>query len=121
MPVRPPIHIPVGRRNKREQDRDYARTRNRASRTLYGTRRWRRERLVFLAANPLCVECERHGVIRAASVVDHIDPHHGDETVFWDDKRWQALCVSCHSRKTAAQDGGFGNVRCSAPTSSTTF
>jgi len=31
--------------------------------------------------------------------------------VFWDCSRWQALCASCHGRKTAAQDGGFGNTR----------
>jgi 5-methylcytosine-specific restriction protein A len=42
-------------------------------------------------------------------VVDHIVPHRGDLTVFWDRSRWQALCASCHGRKTAARDGGFGN------------
>ena len=120
MPVRPPIHIPVGRRDKREQDRDYARSRNPVAQVLYRSRRWRRERLVFLKKHPLCCECERDGIISAAAVVDHVDPHRGDETVFWDDTRWQALCTSCHSRKTAARDGGFGNARRTAPASSTT-
>jgi 5-methylcytosine-specific restriction protein A len=32
--------------------------------------------------------------------VDHIIPHQGDMEVFWDDSQWQALCVSCHARKT---------------------
>ena len=111
MPVRPPIHWPVVRRDKREQDRDYGRRRDPVSRALYGSRRWRRERLVFLRAHPLCSECECYGIIRAATVVDHVDPPHGDETVFWDSGRWQALCVPCHNRKTAARDGGFGNAR----------
>ena len=111
MPVRPPIHHPVGRRDKQERDRDYARTRDPVSRALYRSKRWRTERAAFLHDHPLCVECERHDLIRPAGVVDHIDPHGGDETVFWDRSRWQALCASCHGRKTAARDGGFGNAR----------
>jgi len=111
MPVRPPLHRPVGRREKRERDRDYARKRDPLARALYRSKRWRTERAAFLHEHPLCVECARHDVIRPASVVDHIDPHGGDETVFWDRSRWQALCASCHGRKTAAKDGGFGNAR----------
>ena len=111
MAVRPPIHRPVGRRDKRERDQDYARQRNPVARTLYRSKRWRTERAAFLHQHPLCVECERHDLIRPANVVDHIDPHGGDETVFWDRSRWQALCASCHGRKTAAKDGGFGNAR----------
>ena len=110
MPVRPPIHRPVGRREKRERDRDYASRRNPVARALYRSKRWRTERAAFLADHPLCVECARHDLIRPASVVDHIDPHGGDETVFWDRSRWQALCASCHGRKTAGSDGGFGNA-----------
>ena len=111
MPVRPPIHRPVGRREKRERDQDYARQRDPVSRALYRSKRWRTERAAFLHDHPLCVECERHDLIRPASVVDHIDPHGGDETLFWDRNRWQALCASCHGRKTASSDGGFGNAR----------
>ena len=113
MPVRPPIHRPVGRREKRERDQDYARQRNPVARALYRSKRWRTERASFLHDHPLCEECERHDLIRPASVVDHVNPHGGDETVFWDRSRWQALCASCHGRKTAAKDGGFGNaLRC---------
>src|SRR5690606_264856 len=111
MPVRPPLHRPVGRRDKRERDQDYARRRNPVARALYRSKRGRTERAAFLHDHPLCVECERHDLIRPATVVDHIDPHGGDETVFWDKSRWQALCASCHGRKTAAKDGGFGNAR----------
>lgn len=111
MPVRPPIHRPVGRREKRERDRDYQRTRDPVARALYRSKRWRTERAAFLRDHPLCAECQRHDLIRAASVVDHIDRHGGDEMVFWDRSRWQALCASCHGRKTAGSDGGFGNAR----------
>ena len=70
---------------------------------------WQRVRLSYLQRNPLCVACSQQGRVTAASVVDHITPHKGDKQLFWDSDNWQALCKPCHSRKTAAQDGGFGN------------
>ena len=111
VPVRPPIHSPVGRREKRERDRDYQRMRDPVARALYRSKRWRTERAAFLHDHPLCVECQRDDLIRPASVVDHIDRHGGDAAVFWDKSRWQALCASCHGKKTASRDGGFGNAR----------
>ncbi|ELK38933.1 HNH endonuclease, partial [Brevibacillus agri BAB-2500] len=47
--------------------------------------------------------------VTTATVVDHIVPHKGDMRKFWDRMNWQALCASCHSKKTAKEDGGFGN------------
>jgi 5-methylcytosine-specific restriction enzyme A len=41
-------------------------------------------------------------------VVDHIIPHRGDMTLFWNRKNWQAMSKTCHDKKTATQDGGFG-------------
>ncbi len=73
----------------------------------YGSR-WQAARRVFLMANPLCVECLKKGIITQATDVDHIIPHKGDRSLFWDQSNWQALCHSCHSRKTASEDGGFG-------------
>lgn len=70
---------------------------------------WQRARLGFLAQNPLCITCAGTGRVTAASVVDHITPHKGDMQLFWDTNNWQALCKTCHSRKTAKIDGGFGN------------
>jgi 5-methylcytosine-specific restriction endonuclease McrA len=32
--------------------------------------------------------------------VDHVKPHKGSATLFWNWSNWQALCTSCHSRKT---------------------
>jgi 5-methylcytosine-specific restriction protein A len=29
--------------------------------------------------------------------------------LFWDQSNWQPLCHTCHSKKTAREDGGFGN------------
>ena len=66
---------------------------------------WRRIRAAHLMAQPLCVMCEREGRITPATHVDHID---GDSHNNHPDNL-QSLCASCHSRKTARQDGGFGN------------
>ena len=72
--------------------------------------RWRRERLRFLRHNPLCVTCRSGGRLTPANVVDHIVPHRGNEELFWDQSNWQALCKPCHDKKTATEDGGFGNT-----------
>jgi 5-methylcytosine-specific restriction protein A len=41
-------------------------------------------------------------------VADHVVPHKGDWLLFVDEKNLQGLCLSCHSKKTATEDGGFG-------------
>ena len=76
------------------------------------TSAWRRARFVFLSENPICADPFKvHGDrIAPASVVDHIKPHRGDWQLFWSIENWQSLCSRCHARKSAAEDGGFGNV-----------
>ena len=66
--------------------------------------RWQKARKRFLASHPLCEECLKNGRVTAATDVDHIVAHRGDETLFWDRNNWRALCHSCHSRKTACED-----------------
>lgn len=72
--------------------------------------RWRKVRAAYLAANPVCVVCERRGRVVPATEVDHIKAHRGNDTLFWDELNWQALCKPCHSEKTVKEDGGFGNA-----------
>ncbi len=72
--------------------------------------RWRKARALYLSQHPLCAECRRQGRTVAASVVDHIRPHKGNRTLFWDERNWQGLCKPCHDAKTAREDGGFGNA-----------
>lgn len=69
---------------------------------------WRKARLEFLALEPLCRHCATEGLATPAEVVDHIEPHEGDEIRFWDRANWQPLCKRHHDIKTAAEDGGFG-------------
>ena len=70
--------------------------------------RWRKARESFLRSHPLCVECERSGLVAAATVVDHIIPHKNDKALFWDHSNWQPLCKPCHDSKTAREDGRWG-------------
>lgn len=95
-------------RNAREK-RDRERRGTAASRG-YGYR-WQKARLAYLKRHPLCEcpQCKAEELLRPATVVDHIVPHKGDMKVFWDSSNWQAMCKECHDRKTAKEDGAFGN------------
>ena len=68
---------------------------------------WRALRERALRAEPLCRHCAAKGLWHAASVVDHVD---GDACNN-DESNLQALCAACHNRKTARENGGFGNAR----------
>lgn len=65
-------------------------------RHLYNSARWKRGRLAHLAAHPLCVLCRQAGLVTAATVVDHVRPHRGDEILFFDPGNWQSVCKPCH-------------------------
>src|SRR5262245_50247127 len=67
-------------------------------------RRWREHyRDPYLAEHPLCEECEREGIVKAATDVDHIVPHNGDITLLYDFSNFQALCGMHHRRKTTRE------------------
>lgn len=64
---------------------------------------WSKARAAFLRKHPLCQcdDCaEGRKRLRLATVVDHIVPHRGDMTLFWDSSNWQTLAKRCHDRKT---------------------
>lgn len=75
------------------------------------TYRWKKLRDRFIAQHPYCEECFKQGKIVMATDIDHIVPHKGDRSLLYDERNLQALCHKCHSRKTATEDGGFGNRR----------
>jgi 5-methylcytosine-specific restriction protein A len=62
---------------------------------LYG-RRWQAARARHLRKNPLCVMCREDGRITEATVVDHIEQHNGDPSLFWNPHNWQSLCKPHH-------------------------
>ncbi len=92
----------------KKRARTYDKDRGSASERGYDAR-WRRARRMFLARYPLCKECQAEGKTVAAEVVDHIVPHKGDYSLFWDEKNWQPLCKRHHDIKTVKEDGGFGS------------
>ncbi len=78
--------------------------RSRASRDGLGPG-WRVMRRELLKREPMCRACRR----AKATHLDHIvSRRRGGPS---DPSNLQPLCASCHSRKTASEDGGFGNRR----------
>lgn len=84
---------------------------------------WQKARGGHLRNHPFCVFCLRDAGVAAtsiegvilecatrnvavpyASVVDHMDPHRGDMTLFWDTSRWQSLCAHHHSAEKQRQE-----------------
>ena len=69
-----------------------------ATRRWYRTPPWRALRAQILRAQGYqCAECKQ---VVAALEIDHIAKHDGDPRRFWDRANLQALCRSCHQRKT---------------------
>ena len=58
----------------------------------------------YCEAHRLCEECLKEGRYVKATVVDHVVPHRGDPTLFWDRSNWRGLCKSCHDKKTGRED-----------------
>lgn len=92
-------------KHKREVNKE----RNDINSKIYNNR-WRKASKAYLKDNPLCVYCKKEDRLTPATEVDHIIPHGGDMKRFWDKSNWQSLCKKCHSKKTALEDGGFGNT-----------
>jgi 5-methylcytosine-specific restriction endonuclease McrA len=40
--------------------------------------------------------CQAEGRLEPAAVVDHVEPHKGDEALMWDQGNWQSLCSRHH-------------------------
>jgi len=56
---------------------------------------WRRRRAHQLRLSPLCKMCQEQGVVRPATVVDHVEPHRGDYNKFRLGAL-QSLCLDHH-------------------------
>ena len=106
MPNLPPKHRPATTGVKRHVPVE----RTTAAKRGYSYK-WQQARLGFLAKHPMCAECAKRGLVTEATAVDHIIPHGGDKARFWDSSNWQPICKPCHSKKTAKEDGGFGNTK----------
>ena len=106
MPWKPTVHRPAGAKSSAEVKRELDRQRPSAARRGYDGR-WRRARSRYLAEHPWCARCLVEGRLTPATVVDHMEPHRGDERLFWDQDQWQVLCKQHHDAKTV-RDGRWG-------------
>ena len=61
--------------------------------------RWRKAAKEYLLLHPICNICKKE----KSTVVDHITPHRGNLQLFWDVNNWQALCRTCHNKKSAME------------------
>lgn len=50
--------------------------------------------------------CQAEGRVTAASVVDHVIAHKGDQALFWDRENWQPICAPCHNRAKQRDERG---------------
>lgn len=71
---------------------------------FYHTGTWKRLRADVLREEPLCRECAKRGIVKAAQMVDHIVPirQGGDKM---SKGNLQPLCRACHERKTIDEGG----------------
>lgn len=65
---------------------------------FYGTQVWRNFRNRYLKSHPLCVECDRKGITRAARIVDHIEPFKLHPQLALDPNNMRSLCWPCHNK-----------------------
>jgi len=73
---------------------------------MYNSRRWKRYREEYRARHPLCIQCQEQGITKPMWAIDHVIPHGGNETLFWNPKNHQPLCLECHNRKSQQERAG---------------
>lgn len=75
----------------------------------YSSKRWQLRRLQQLQHDPLCAMCLKDNQVTAATVADHVVPHRGDPTLFWQGEL-QSLCSHHHnSHKQQLETKGYTN------------
>jgi 5-methylcytosine-specific restriction enzyme A len=70
--------------------------------------RWSKLSRDFRRAHPLCALCEANGIVKEAECVDHVVSVKRAPDRKFDVSNLRSLCWSCHSKKTAREDGSFG-------------
>lgn len=69
--------------------------------------KWQQARKIYLQEHPLCIMCADEGHVVVATVVDHIIPHRGDQTLFWRQSNWRAVCRPHHDSDAQKKDHEF--------------
>lgn len=74
--------------NKRRDDSD----------DFYKSARWRKFRAAYLRIHGLCVDCDSHGFIAEAVILDHIKPYKTHPHLGLDWNNVRPLCRTCHNQ-----------------------
>ena len=82
---------PAGQPTRQEQKQQADRWRGSASERGY-TWRWAKASKTHLNRSPICIGCEAVGRVEPAVLVDHVEPHEGDQDKFWNTSMWQSCC-----------------------------
>lgn len=93
------------------KEHEQKRKNNKRADPFYLRAAWRNLRLQKLANDPLCEKCAAEGRVKLANTVDHKIPRSDRPDLALDYENLRSNCHSCHSKKTAATDGGFGNPK----------
>ena len=94
--------------HKKLMDKQYDMyVRSRPAYEFYHSHVWKKKRQDFLIEHPFCEECRRQGRLTKAILVDHIIPIGMGGSAF-DDENLQALCASCHGKKSVIEGSRFG-------------
>ena len=64
---------------------------------MYKTKMWRKLREAHISKQPLCQSCMRHGRVKAANVVHHVDAHRGRWHLFVEPNNLESVCDHCHN------------------------
>jgi 5-methylcytosine-specific restriction protein A len=75
-------------------------------RRWYGLGSWKRRQKQQMLAEPCCRHCAEIGIVRAATIADHINPnwHTWEEFLSFE---LQSLDAACHARKRKEQRLGY--------------
>lgn len=98
MPKRINTHRSLAQPDKKAQAKQYDRYRI-EDHAFYTSTRWIRVRLDKLSINPLCEECERHGIVTAADTVHHKQERIDRPDLSLDLDNLESVCRQCHGAK----------------------
>jgi 5-methylcytosine-specific restriction protein A len=87
---RPP-HLPSRAAQAKLVEQAFDERRGSASSRGYN-HRWSKAADGHRRRHPLCLGCEAAGLVVAAALVDHVEPHKGDTKKFWNKAMWQSSC-----------------------------
>ena len=108
MPTAAPVFRPPGTRHG--TDRQYSRRaydkhrrETQPFRAWYKLAAWQRRRTAQFASEPLCSMCKGAGVVKIATIADHIIPHRGNWELFIGGEL-QSLCKRHHDSDKRSEE-----------------